>query len=316
VSWFRVDDGFPQHPKAMECSNAAIGLWTLTGAWCSSQTPRTGFVSHGVAKRYADDLTLTDELVRAGLWEVVDGGWQIHNFEAYGPPEDLAAKRAAAGRKGGAARHSKPSKTQANALANARGVDKQMPEQLLSKGSPESRDPSPGIQTPVIPDSRRPEIQVSQPPVAHPNSATAKSGADAVQAVWAEYLQATGRSDRTRLTPERRALIRNRLIRYPLADLVDAVWGWQNSPHHRGENPEGRTWNDLELLLRIGRNGNNLERFRDLRRLPPVPHGRDQQNQRIYDRWVRPTDGQEENNHHDESGIWPIVVDAAGAMAQ
>src|SRR4029077_12777750 len=50
---------------------------------------------------------------------------------------------------------------------------------------------------------------------------------------------------------------------YPIDELLDAVRGWKNSPHHRGENQAGTTYHDLELLLR---DAEQLERFRDFAR--------------------------------------------------
>lgn len=32
--WFKVDDGFYDHPKFLDVPNAAIGLWAKAGAWC------------------------------------------------------------------------------------------------------------------------------------------------------------------------------------------------------------------------------------------------------------------------------------------
>jgi hypothetical protein len=46
---------------------------------------------------------------------------------------------------------------------------------------------------------------------------------------------------------------------------MDAVVGWVNSPHHRGDNDTNTVYNDLELLLRSPK---HIERFRDLARKP------------------------------------------------
>lgn len=85
----------------------------------------------------------------------------------------------------------------------------------------------------------------------------------AAAAVFDKWIEATGRSGRTRLDHKRRRLITNALAAYPLEDVLDAVQGWRNSPHHRGDNDRGTTYNDLELLLR---DAAHIERFRDLNR--------------------------------------------------
>ncbi len=79
--------------------------------------------------------------------------------------------------------------------------------------------------------------------------------------VWEAYAANLGRP--ARLTSQRMALIIRRCKEWPVEDLLDAVVGWKDSPFHRGENPEGRVWDSLELLLR---NAEHIENFRDLHR--------------------------------------------------
>ena len=62
---------------------------------------------------------------------------------------------------------------------------------------------------------------------------------------------------------KRQRIIRRALKTHPVADLLDAVQGWQHSPHHRGENDSGTVYNDLGLLLR---DAEHIEKFRDLER--------------------------------------------------
>jgi len=100
-----------------------------------------------------------------------------------------------------------------------------------------------------------------------PTDAVAASGDDDVTAVWTAYVdtrvRVLGQRSKPTLTKERRALIARRLKEWPVADLVDAVQGWQHFPHNRGENPAGQPWCDLKLLLR---DADQIERFRDKQR--------------------------------------------------
>lgn len=84
---------------------------------------------------------------------------------------------------------------------------------------------------------------------------------DDVQTVFDAWVRSKG--TRGALTAERRKLINARLRDFAVEDLVDAVQGWQHSPHHRGENDSGTVYNDLALLLR---DGDRIEKFRDLHR--------------------------------------------------
>src|SRR5262249_35029924 len=87
-----------------------------------------------------------------------------------------------------------------------------------------------------------------------------RSYAADVVAVWKAYCEATERTGRYVLTPARRRLIEKRLAEYDVADLTAACRGWQHIAHNRGENAAGRTYNELELLLR---DAAHVERFRD-----------------------------------------------------
>lgn len=95
---------------------------------------------------------------------------------------------------------------------------------------------------------------------------TTSSGKPPTEAdrVFDAWVEATGKNpNQVKFTAERRRLINARLKDWPLVDLIDAVRGWRHSPHHRGENEQQRTYNDLSLLLR---NADKIEGFRDLER--------------------------------------------------
>lgn len=90
-----------------------------------------------------------------------------------------------------------------------------------------------------------------------------------VRAVFDAWVEAAGRTNRTRLDDKRRRLIKRALKDYELDEVLDAVRGWRNSPHHRGES-NGTIYNDLGLLLR---DAEHIERFRDLERAGPPRRG-------------------------------------------
>ena len=69
-----------------------------------------------------------------------------------------------------------------------------------------------------------------------------------VREVWDAWVASTGRS-RSVLDDRRRTLIATGLRTFPVTVLVDAVRGWKHSAFHNGEQT-GRTWNDIELILR------------------------------------------------------------------
>lgn len=101
MAWAKIDDQWFANRKVVPLSLAARGLWTTVLAWtCAQRTPivpghMPGFLC-GV--QFID--TEVKELVDAGLWHEVDGGWEIHDWAEY-QDRSLSEKRAEAGRKGG-----------------------------------------------------------------------------------------------------------------------------------------------------------------------------------------------------------------------
>jgi hypothetical protein len=90
----------------------------------------------------------------------------------------------------------------------------------------------------------------------------------AIERIFDAWVAAAGKdANRTVLDDKRRRLIRRALERYPTDDVIAAVRGWRHSPHHRGENTTNTVYNDLGLLLR---DGDHIERFRDLERNGPA----------------------------------------------
>lgn len=83
-----------------------------------------------------------------------------------------------------------------------------------------------------------------------------------VDVVFEAWRKATARTGRTVLTKQRRKVIEARVADgYALEDLLAAVRGWKRSPFHCGDNETRTVYNELTLLLR---NGENVERFRDM----------------------------------------------------
>jgi hypothetical protein len=82
--WFKVHDQIPFDKKFRACSSAAVGLWVYAGAR-SSALLDDGFVPDWFPQSVhragdPDAAALAVELVDAGLWEICDGGWQMHDY--------------------------------------------------------------------------------------------------------------------------------------------------------------------------------------------------------------------------------------------
>src|SRR5690606_35902458 len=88
MSWVRIDDHFPDHPKiAMLGSLGPVAGWLHVAALCYCARYLTdGFIPAGQVMRLADfgprvrATDLAERLVAVGLWDHRDGGYSIHDY--------------------------------------------------------------------------------------------------------------------------------------------------------------------------------------------------------------------------------------------
>ena len=111
MSWVRLDDQFPDHPKVAGLSNEAFCLHVTAMCWTAKQQTY-GKLPYRLLSRLAwrcqDPATASAELEAAGVWDKTPEGWEIHDFLVYNPTKEqtaeLAAKRSEAGKAGADAR--------------------------------------------------------------------------------------------------------------------------------------------------------------------------------------------------------------------
>lgn len=174
MAWARYDDRFHSHRKVLAVlaekgGEAAICLHVLANTWQAEQKLR-GHVPEHLPERLMGRRgnVAAALLLKHGLFDVhPDGGWQFHDADDYGPPADLTAKRAAAGRLGGSKPRSKPE-------ANASEDDKQTGEQNGSNSLASARgnpvpvpEPIFGPVDPAPPETQRatkqPQARIEEP---------------------------------------------------------------------------------------------------------------------------------------------------------
>lgn len=68
--WFKVDDGFAFHPKALAAGNAALGLWVRAGSWCGHNLT-DGFLPESMLAALNGRQRDAQKLIEVGLWEKV-----------------------------------------------------------------------------------------------------------------------------------------------------------------------------------------------------------------------------------------------------
>lgn len=121
MPWFKVDDSFDTHAKAIRAGNQALGLWVRCGAY-SARHLTDGFVPAEIAKLYGRAGEMR-ALVDAGLWKPIEGGYQMHDFHDYNPSSSQvrADRKAAAERQRRArdAAASRRDRSVSNGVSNA-----------------------------------------------------------------------------------------------------------------------------------------------------------------------------------------------------
>lgn len=162
MAWVRLDDTVPHHPKHLKAGPEASWLWVCAIAYCQRQLT-DGFVPVEALSMLSSCQRpdkLASHLVTVGLFDVIDGGYRVHDYHDYNATAAEARERAAqvsqarrrAGRVGGQrsaqGKHT-ASKSQANEEANGQANVKQTYDDLLQAHPSNAQAPSHPI--PVIP---------------------------------------------------------------------------------------------------------------------------------------------------------------------
>src|SRR5690348_10516281 len=102
MGWIKLDDGFFRNPKVLQVGRDAKVLY-LAGLCYSGSSLTDGFIPTNATKVLAADAEIgsarkpVDELVSAGLWDEVEGGYQVHDYLEFNQSADkVRANRDAA----------------------------------------------------------------------------------------------------------------------------------------------------------------------------------------------------------------------------
>ena len=91
MAFARTETGILNHPKFLGLDPAALGLWTLGNAYCWDQLT-DGFIPAKQVRRLLSWIPnrrvkcLTSYLTSVRLWDVVEGGYQVHDWLDHNPP--------------------------------------------------------------------------------------------------------------------------------------------------------------------------------------------------------------------------------------
>lgn len=72
MTWFKVDDGFYDHPKVATLSMAARGLWVSAGSYCARHLT-DGVITARQVRVLGGTKTQINALLEEGLWRTIEG---------------------------------------------------------------------------------------------------------------------------------------------------------------------------------------------------------------------------------------------------
>lgn len=82
MAWFNADDKMHSHPKVRAAGLESIGLWLVSGTYCTDYLT-DGAVPEWFVTSWPKGKALAGKLVAAGLWEVHPEGWQFLSWSEY-----------------------------------------------------------------------------------------------------------------------------------------------------------------------------------------------------------------------------------------
>ena len=100
MAWFNADDKMHSHPKVRQAGLEAVGLWLVSGTYCTDYLT-DGAVPEWFVLSWPKGKGLATKLVEANLWEKTKDGWQFLSWTEYQRTKTqvIEEKRKAAERK-------------------------------------------------------------------------------------------------------------------------------------------------------------------------------------------------------------------------
>lgn len=79
---FRVDDGFPNHPKTLGMTHEAMGVWMCMGCWCARYLT-DGYIPDDAVRLITTKQRIILNLAARQLITRLGDGWQMVDWLDY-----------------------------------------------------------------------------------------------------------------------------------------------------------------------------------------------------------------------------------------
>lgn len=89
MSWVKLDDGFPEHPKVSKVGMEGLALHVVAICY-SARNLTDGHIPSGTVRFLAGlpekrAKVLAQSMVKAGLWDPCGDDFQVHDYLEYNP---------------------------------------------------------------------------------------------------------------------------------------------------------------------------------------------------------------------------------------
>lgn len=132
MAWVKIESSVSRHRKMQQAGPAASWLWICGLCYCQEGLT-DGFIPFEALPYLGvkSPSTHVSRLVRAGLWDHVEGGWRIHDYLEHNKPASevrrIQGERRRAGSEGGRqSGHARRASDEAHAEATAEATAKQV----------------------------------------------------------------------------------------------------------------------------------------------------------------------------------------------
>lgn len=261
--WVALDDKALSHPKQLSAGVEGVALWVAGLCHCNAHNTNGKVAKNLITMLYPPlgnkALKAAQRLVEVRLWDDCGDHYLVHDYEhfqAEALKDVVEHKRTLA--RDRKRKQRERERDESSPVTRDKRDDKRdensVSHALVTRDSPArvgTRDP-----VPTRPDPSRSDPE-SEPETSVGVTADMWHVFNRWVEIWGKKLPAT------KFTPKRKRVVRERLKKYSLAELIEAIEGAHMSPHHRGQNESGEVYDDLELHLR---SDEHLEKHRDRKR--------------------------------------------------
>lgn len=281
MTWAKVDDHANEHRKQLAAGAEACWLWTCGLMYANRQAARDGFIPTqivGMLYPLKSVAKLVERLIAVGLWDPVDGGYQIHEFTTWNQTKEQREAELASGRERAAKSYA--SRRRSESSSGEEQPQSPTEESPVLQGSSGSI-PSPFHSNPKEKFVER-EPDISQDSLnsfaPDPVKDRQKARREAEQSVFDCWRGVMGHSS-AKFDANRRSKIAARMREgFTREQLCEAIRNAKNDPFLMGENDTGTKYDELISLLK---NGAKVEKLIALkcRPAPRLQHRADPRNE-------------------------------------